>query len=65
MPPKRIQGTPDEETPLLHDGNAPRNKTPLPTTQIVVLLLLLLSEPITSLSISPYINQVRTSFHIT
>ncbi|KAI9452887.1 MFS general substrate transporter [Lactarius psammicola] len=58
MPPKRSQGTPDEETPLLHDRNAPRKETPLPITQIVVLLLLQLSEPITSLSINPYINQL-------
>ncbi|KAH8993663.1 major facilitator superfamily domain-containing protein [Lactarius deliciosus] len=58
MPPKRSQGTPDEETPLLHDGNAPRKETPLPVTQIVVLLLLQLAEPITSLSINPYINQL-------
>ncbi|KAH8979733.1 MFS general substrate transporter [Lactarius akahatsu] len=58
MPPERSQGTPDEETPLLHDGNAPRKETPLPVTQIVVLLLLQLAEPITSLSINPYINQL-------
>ena len=57
--------TPDEETPLLRVGNAPRKETPLPITQIVVLLMLQLSEPITSLSISPYINQVRTSIPMT
>ena len=65
MPLKRSQGTPDEETPLLLDGNTPRKETPLPVTQIVVLLLLQLSEPITSLSINPYINQVRTSIPTT
>ncbi|KAI9443931.1 MFS general substrate transporter, partial [Lactarius indigo] len=48
----------DEETPLLHDGNVPRKETPLPVTQIVVLLLLQLAEPLTSLSINPYINQL-------
>ncbi|KAF8267045.1 major facilitator superfamily domain-containing protein [Lactarius quietus] len=58
MPPKRSQGTPDEETPLLRDGNVPRKETPLPITQIFVLLLLQLSEPIMSLSINPYINQL-------
>jgi hypothetical protein len=52
------QGTIDEETPLLHNANAPRKATPLPLTQITILLLLLLAEPITSLSINPYINQV-------
>ncbi|KAH8985272.1 MFS general substrate transporter [Lactarius akahatsu] len=62
MPPKSLksQGTPEpqEETPLLHDGKAPRTETPLPITQIAVLLLLQLCEPITSLSINPYINQL-------
>ncbi|KAH9030871.1 MFS general substrate transporter [Lactarius deliciosus] len=47
-----------EETPLLRDGNRPRTKTPLPFTQILVLLMLQLCEPITSLSINPYINQL-------
>ncbi|KAH9036517.1 MFS general substrate transporter [Lactarius pseudohatsudake] len=55
---------PEEETPLLRDANAPRTETPLPTTQIVVLLLLLLTEPITSLSIRPYINQLVSELPI-
>ncbi|KAH9005439.1 MFS general substrate transporter [Lactarius hatsudake] len=57
---KKSQGTPEpeEETPLLRDGNAPRLETPLPITQIVILLLLQLCEPITSQSIKPYINQL-------
>ncbi|KAI9443966.1 MFS general substrate transporter [Lactarius indigo] len=60
MPPtkSRLGGNPDEETPLLRDENAPRKATPLPITQILVLLLLQLSEPITSVSINPYINQL-------
>jgi hypothetical protein len=58
MSPGRSQSTADEETPLLQAGNAPRKTTPLPVTQISILLLLLLAEPITSLSINPYINQV-------
>ncbi|KAH9005431.1 MFS general substrate transporter [Lactarius hatsudake] len=62
MSPKspRSQGSPEpqEETPLLRDGNGPRTETPLPITQIVVLLMLQLCEPITSLSINPYINQL-------
>ena len=65
MPLQRPQGSPDEETPLLRDRNAPRKETPLPITQIVVLLLLQLSEPITSLSINPYINEVSTSIPFT
>lgn len=56
------QGTVDEETPLLQNANAPRKATPLPVTQISILLLLLLTEPITSLSINPYINQVCFSY---
>ena len=61
MSPKISQGTVDEETPLIHNENAPRKATPLPITQISILLLLLLAEPITSLSINPYINQVSIS----
>jgi hypothetical protein len=66
MSPTKPQGSnpepqPDEATPLLSDlNNAPREQTPLPVTQIIVLLLLQLCEPITSLSINPYIYQVRS-----
>lgn len=67
MPQKKSQahGTPDEETPLLRDENALQKETPLPITQIAVLLLLQLSEPMTSLSINPYITEVHTSISIT
>lgn len=63
MPQKRSQDVPEPEeaTPLLRDGNPPRKETPLPITQIAVLLMLQLTEPITSRSINPYINQVRSS----
>ena len=58
-----FQGTlePDseEETPLLGGDNPERKQTPLPTKQVLVFLLLRLCEPITPLSINPYINQVR------
>ncbi|KAH9054526.1 MFS general substrate transporter [Lactarius vividus] len=68
MSPKspRSQGSPEaqEETPLLRDGNGPRTETPLPITQIVVLLMLQLCEPITSLSINPYINQLVSELSI-
>ncbi|KAH9054524.1 MFS general substrate transporter [Lactarius vividus] len=62
MSPKSLR-SPDaleshEGTPLLHDGDTPRTETPLPITQIFVLLLLQLCEPMTSLSINPYINQL-------
>lgn len=64
MSPRRSQGTADEETPLLHGENSPRKATPLPVTQISLLLLLLLSEPVTSLSINPYINQLVSELSI-
>ncbi|KAI9443946.1 MFS general substrate transporter [Lactarius indigo] len=60
MSPKTLQGTPEpqEDTPLLRHANSTRKKTPLPTTQMVILFLLELCEPITSQSINPYINQL-------
>ena len=61
MPHKRSQGTPDEETPLISDGNPQRKGTPLPLAQILVLFILQLAEPITSSSIRPYINEVESS----
>ncbi|KAN0136102.1 Major facilitator superfamily domain containing protein [Lactarius tabidus] len=63
---KRSQHTPEPEegTPLLHDGNPLRKNTPLPITQIVVLILLQVSEPITSSSIKPYINQLASELPI-
>lgn len=45
----------DEYTPLFQ---RPVDPTPLPTTQVFGLSLLLLAEPIMSLSILPYINEV-------
>jgi hypothetical protein len=67
MSPKRSLGPqPDseEETPLLRKRNAARTETPLPTTQVVVLLFLQLSEPIVSQSIKPYITQVCRQFSL-
>jgi hypothetical protein len=55
---------PEEEAPLLPDGHPHRKETPLPITQVLVLLLLLLSEPLTSISIRPYINQACPSIII-
>ncbi|KAF8258683.1 major facilitator superfamily domain-containing protein [Lactarius quietus] len=54
----------DEETPLLRNGNQPRKETPLPITQILVLLLLQLSESMMSSSIKPYINQLISELPI-
>ncbi|KAH9030864.1 major facilitator superfamily domain-containing protein [Lactarius deliciosus] len=66
MLPKKFQDTPEleEETPLLCDGGTPRTETPLPITQIVVLLLCQIAEPITYLSINPYINQLVSELPI-
>jgi hypothetical protein len=66
MPPKWPQGAPesDEETPLLRDVHPLRKETSLPVIQILLLLLLQLSEPITSFSIRPYVNQVRSSIPV-
>ncbi|KAF8267053.1 major facilitator superfamily domain-containing protein [Lactarius quietus] len=55
---------PEEESPLLRDANPLRKETPLPTSQILILLLLLLSEPITSSSIRPYINQLVSELSV-
>jgi hypothetical protein len=46
-----------EEMPLLSPN--PPQHTPLPLGQIALLLLAQLTEPITSESILPYINEVR------
>ena len=47
----------DEYTPLFRRRVDP-TVTPLPATQVFGLSLLLLAEPIMSLSILPYINEV-------
>ncbi|KAI0260280.1 major facilitator superfamily domain-containing protein [Gloeopeniophorella convolvens] len=64
MSPSMPEDIADEETPLIQRENARREPTPLPVTQILVLLLLQLAEPITSLSISPYINQLVSELPI-
>ena len=55
----------DEGTPLLTDTarrpNGKRKKaTPLPTSQIAIVLVLQVCEPLASQSIYPYINQVSS-----
>jgi len=56
----------DEETPLLaaqsqnyQQNNPGTQKTPLPWRQLSILLLLSVSEPITSQVIAPFLPQVR------
>ncbi|KAH9036956.1 hypothetical protein EDB85DRAFT_2142740 [Lactarius pseudohatsudake] len=51
----------DEETPLLHDGGAQRKQTPLPKTQLFLLLLVRLADPIASHSnISELVSDLST-----
>jgi len=45
----------DEHTPLLQQHRKP---TPLPRAQTFSLLLLMIAEPLMSLSIMPYVNEV-------
>ncbi|KAG5726787.1 Protein ZINC INDUCED FACILITATOR-LIKE 1 [Termitomyces sp. T112] len=54
-----------EETALLAQSRERRNPTPLPWLQISIVLLLQVTEPITSLSIYPYINQLVSELDIT
>jgi hypothetical protein len=65
-PPAVSDDNNDEETPLLSQGrDGPPHKpttTPLPTSQVAVLLLPWIAESIVSQSISPYINQVSGAF---
>jgi hypothetical protein len=48
----------NEETALLSTVERRRKPKPLPWLQISIILLLQVCEPITGLSIYPYINQV-------
>ncbi|KAM6504169.1 Major facilitator superfamily domain containing protein [Amanita muscaria] len=62
MPNPRV----DEETPLLFESSKKAAKrTPLPTLQISIVLLLLICEPFANNSILPYINQLITELGIT
>ncbi|KAG6817274.1 hypothetical protein H0H87_010935 [Tephrocybe sp. NHM501043] len=54
--------TVDEETSLLR---GPQKVTPLPWLQISIILLLQVCEPLTSMSIYPYINQLVGGLDIT
>ncbi|KAI0364963.1 MFS general substrate transporter [Pilatotrama ljubarskyi] len=64
---KPIHEVVDETCPLLHEaeGGKTRKPTPLPKGQIAILMLLALAEPITSLSIFPFINQLIVELDIT
>lgn len=53
----------DELSPLLSTSKRPR--TPLPRLQLAILLLIQFAEPISSMSIYPYINQLIGELDIT
>jgi len=62
------QGTIEQNDESEHIPLLPQAKrvhpTPLPTGQLFALLLLMIAEPVTSLSIMPYINEVCFPLHI-
>ncbi|KAG2103145.1 MFS general substrate transporter [Suillus discolor] len=57
--------TTSETTPLVSAGTSKKPKTPLPKLQIGILMTLRLVEPIASMSIFPYINQLIRELGIT
>ncbi|KAH7921308.1 MFS general substrate transporter [Leucogyrophana mollusca] len=58
-------GIVDEERPLLSPRKAKRPSTPLPKLQIGILLIVQLAEPIASMCIYPFINQLVRELDIT
>ncbi|KAG2137627.1 MFS general substrate transporter [Suillus bovinus] len=56
---------PSETSPLVPAGTSKKPKTPLPKLQIGILMTLRLVEPIASMSIFPYINQLIRELGIT
>ena len=56
---------PSETTPLLHEAVCPSRpkRTPLPIRQLLVLAFIRLVDPISSTIISPFKNEVLTSYH--
>lgn len=55
----------NEITPLVSAEVSKKPKTPLPQLQIGILMILQLVEPIASMSIFPYINQLIRELGIT
>lgn len=54
-----------ETTPLVPVGVSKKPKTPLPKFQIGILMMIHVTEPIASMSMFPYINQLITELGIT
>lgn len=55
----------DEHALLLPTPRRKTARTPLPTVQLAILLLIQFAEPISSMSIYPYINQLVGELDIT
>lgn len=55
----------DELSPLLPTPPRKKERTPLPKVQLGILLLIQFAEPISSMSIYPYINQLVGELDIT
>jgi hypothetical protein len=49
-----LDGRPDEQTPLLQR----KSRTPLPWSQLTLVFVALIAEPISSVYILPFVNQV-------
>ncbi|KAG2128576.1 MFS general substrate transporter [Suillus clintonianus] len=60
-----VQSSETERLPLLHETQQKKQKTPLPKLQVSILMLVQLAEPIASMSIYPYINQLIRELDIT
>ncbi|KAI0302856.1 MFS general substrate transporter [Multifurca ochricompacta] len=54
----------DEETPILPHDDVPQRPTPLPTLQVLIVLLERIAETTALNSISPYINQLISELPI-
>jgi hypothetical protein len=59
-----VQGYYGETSSLLHETPQKKQRTPLPKLQIGILMLVQMAEPIASMSIYPYINQVQYQPHL-
>jgi len=58
MPAQELNEQNDERSPLLRQSGHP---TPLPSGQLLALLLVMITEPLMAFSVMPYINEVRPS----
>ncbi|KAF8813404.1 major facilitator superfamily transporter [Phlegmacium glaucopus] len=54
----------NEQTPLIHSHQGNVKRTPLPKLQIGILLFLQINEPLCSMSIYPYINELVSKLDI-